>query len=234
MRLFKVHFGLLTLKGYTKGEHVARFEAIVHNTKSLACSRTLDRFPEIVAKLAGMTDRFTTMLDCVHIGFLPDGILDELPTPSKIGALRVGGVDVNKPRMRNALAGVLALAVAPGGFTVSEFTAKVHAMTGQRKDDYSIRQAASDLRKLRAKHLVEKPGRSRGYLVPADAARTIAGLSVLRDQVLVPILAGLRRSCLGDRPSTWTRIDDHYETLCSDMQNLLEDLGLTTEGRMAA
>jgi len=45
LTLFKVHFGLLTLKGYTKGEHVARFEAIVHNTKALACGRTLDRFP---------------------------------------------------------------------------------------------------------------------------------------------------------------------------------------------
>ena len=35
LTLFKVHFGLLTLKGYTKGERVLRFEAIVHNTKTL-------------------------------------------------------------------------------------------------------------------------------------------------------------------------------------------------------
>jgi hypothetical protein len=39
LTLFKVHFGLLTLKGYTKGEHVLRFEAIVHNTKALRCGR---------------------------------------------------------------------------------------------------------------------------------------------------------------------------------------------------
>ena len=32
---FKVHFGRLTFKAYTKGEHVLRFEAIVHNTKEL-------------------------------------------------------------------------------------------------------------------------------------------------------------------------------------------------------
>ena len=35
LTLFKVHFGLLTLKGYTKGERVLRFEAIVNNTKTL-------------------------------------------------------------------------------------------------------------------------------------------------------------------------------------------------------
>jgi hypothetical protein len=62
LTVFKVHFGLPTLKGYTKGEHVARFEAITHNTRALQCGRTLDRFPEIVAKLRSMTDRFTTML----------------------------------------------------------------------------------------------------------------------------------------------------------------------------
>lgn len=113
LTLFKVHFGLLTLKGYTKGEHVLRFEAIVHNTRALGCGRMIEKFPDVVTRLAGMVDRFTTMLDCVDVGFLPDGMLDELPTPSTIGATRVGGVDVNKPRIRAALAAVLALAVAP-------------------------------------------------------------------------------------------------------------------------
>jgi hypothetical protein len=59
LTLFKVHFGLLTLKGYTQGEHVPRFEAIVHNTKTLHTGRVLAKFPVIVAKLAGMVDRFS-------------------------------------------------------------------------------------------------------------------------------------------------------------------------------
>ena len=33
----------LTLKAYTKGEHVLRFEAIVHNTRDLGCGRVLAR-----------------------------------------------------------------------------------------------------------------------------------------------------------------------------------------------
>jgi hypothetical protein len=234
LTLFKVHFGLLTLKGYTKGEHVARFEAIVHNTKGLGCGRTLDRFPEIVARLAAMTDRFTSMLDCVDIGFLPDKILDELPTPSQIGATRVGGVDLNKARMRGALVGVLALAVAPDGFTVAELAAKVRAMTGQTEAGYSLRQAAYDLRKLRGKHLVDKPGRSRRYQVSADAARTIVGLTVLRDQVIAPMLAGVRTPHRGQPPATWTRIDQDYETIRIDMQTLFDDLDITTEAPVAA
>jgi hypothetical protein len=234
LTLFKVHFGLLTLKGYTKGEHVLRFEAIVHNARQLRCGRVLERFPQIVTRLAEMTERFTTMFDCLDIGFLPDDILQDLPSPSQIGVVRVGGVDVNKPRMRSALAAVLALAVGPEGFTVAEFTGKVHAMTGQTKDSYSIRQAAYDLRKLRGKHLITKPGRTRRYQVPPRAARTIGALVTLRDHVIDPILAGLRSPRQGRKPNTWTRIDRHYETIRIDMQNLFRDLGINTRLPAAA
>ncbi len=167
--MFKVHFGLLTLKGYTKGARVLRFEAINCNTGQLGCGRALERFPQIVARLAGMCQRFCTALDCVDIGFLPASTLDQLPLPAQLGASRVGGIDVNKPRIRAALAAVLALAASPDGFTVADMTARVHAMTGQTHATYNTRQAAYDLRKLRGKQLVAKPARSRRYYLPGPA-----------------------------------------------------------------
>src|SRR5947209_11289195 len=169
----KAHFGLWTLKAYTKGERVLRFEAIAHHTKQLGCGRRLDKFPQIIARLTGMVDRFMTMLDCVELGFLPDGIHDQLPAPSTLSATRAGGLDMNLPRVRAALAAALAFAVAPAGFTVAQFTAKVRAMTGQAPDDYSVRQGAYDLRKPRGKQLVIKPGPTRRYHVPELAGRTI-------------------------------------------------------------
>jgi hypothetical protein len=223
---FKVHFGLLSLKAYTKGEHVLRVEATVHNTKQLGCGRALERFPQIVTRLAGMTERFCTTLDCVTTGYLPDGTLDALPLPSRIGATRVGGIDLNKPRMRAALAAALALSAAPDGFTVADLAAKVQAMSGQT--GYTIRQAAYDLRKLRGKDLLVKPGRSRRYQLPPSAARTIAGLLALRDQVIGPILAGIRSPRLGRKPAHWTTVDRDYETLRIGMQALFADLGITT------
>lgn len=233
LTIFKVHFGLLTLKGYTKGERVLRFEAIVHNTRALHTGRVLEKFPAIVDRLAGMVDRFTGMLDCVDVAFLPDGILDRLPLPAQLGGTRVGGVDVNKTRIRTALAAVLALAVAPDGFTVAEFAAKVHALTGQTAADYTLRQAAYDLRKLRGKQLVIKPGRAHRYHVPPQAARTITGLTVLRDHVVAPILAGVDKPRPGRPPATRTRIDRDYQTLRDDMRTLLDDLGLATEAAAA-
>jgi hypothetical protein len=70
---FRIRFGLLQLKAYIKGEHVLRFEATVHNTKELRCRRSLENFPEIIIRLAGMAERFATTLDCADVSFLPDG-----------------------------------------------------------------------------------------------------------------------------------------------------------------
>lgn len=126
------------------------------------------------------------MLDCVDIGFIADGVLEELTGPSQIGATRVGGVDLNQQRARNALSAVLALTPAPKGFTSAGFAAKVRCMTGQTDAEYTIRQAAYDLRKLRGKGLIELPARTRRYHVPPQAARTVAALLTLRDHVIAP------------------------------------------------
>ena len=167
LTIFKVRFGLLTLKGYTKGERVLRFEAIVHNTKQLGCGRTLDKFGQITTRLTAIVDRFTSMLDCVDIGFLPDDILDQLPAPSQIAATRIGGIDMNIPRVRAALAAALSLAVAPAGFTVAQFTAHVRALTGQTPDGYSTRQGAYDLRKLRGNSSSPNPAAPAATTSPA-------------------------------------------------------------------
>jgi len=209
---FNLAFGRLAVKAYTKGEHVLRFEATAHNTKDLKVGRALDKFPQIVARLAGIADRFCTAVDCVDTSFLTDGTLDQLPQPSRIGAVRVGGVDLNNPRTRDALAALLALSQAPDGFTVGQLAAKVHTMTGRA---YTVRQAAYDLRKIRGKQLLDKPGRGRRYHLPTEAARTIAALLTLRDHVIAPILAGRAQPTPGpqagdlDRCRPRLRTDPH-------------------------
>jgi hypothetical protein len=228
---FRITFGRLQVKAYTKGEHVLRFEATVHNAKELRCRRSLDNFAEIIARLAGIAGRFATALDCADTGFLPDGILDELPLPAQTGTGRIAGIDLNKPRIRAALAAALALTPAPGGFTAAEHAARVRQITGQ--DGYTTRQAGYDLRKLRGKQLIEKPGRTRRYHVPPQAARTIAALLTLRDHVIAPILAGVRSPRMGRKPKIWTAVDRRYETLRIDMQDLFRDLGITAAAAAA-
>jgi hypothetical protein len=176
-----------------------------------------------------MVERFCTALDCIDVGFLPDGTLDHLPLPSQIGATRVGGIDLNKPRMRSALSAAVALSAGPEGFTVADVAAKVRSMTGHSDADYTVRQAAYDLRKLRGKDLVAKPARTRRYHVPHEASRTITALLTLRDHVIGPMVAGVRSPRPGKKPSHWTIVDRDYEVLRVHMQTLFGHIGIATE-----
>jgi hypothetical protein len=91
---------------------------------------------------------------------------------------------------------------------------------------YTIRQAAYDLRKLRGKELITKPGRTRRYHLTPRNAGTIASLLTLREQVIGPILAGVRSPRMGRKPITWTAVDRDYEKIRIDMQTLFRDLGI--------
>jgi len=59
-------------------------------------------------------------------------------------------------------------------------------MTGLSDADYTPRQAAYDLKKLRAKDLITKVGRSRRYELSTSNMRAITALLVLREHVIRP------------------------------------------------
>jgi hypothetical protein len=49
---------------------------------------------------------------------------------------------------------------------------------------------------------------------------------MLGEQVIGPILAGVRVPRRGRKPATWTRTDQHYETLRLGMKALLGDMSI--------
>lgn len=222
----KLQFGKLTLKAYTKGEQVLRFEATAHHAAALGCGRVLARFPLLVARLHVIVDRFLDTVWCLDHAFVADTVLDDLPLPAQLGKTRVGGIDLNKPRMRAVLAAALALALAPDGFRVGDLAQQVQHTEPFTPDQYGRRQAVYDLKKLRAKGLVAPIAGSRRYQVTADGARTIATLVVLREQVIKPILAGTAAPKRGRKPTTYTPVDAHYAALRKEMLALFADLGL--------
>jgi hypothetical protein len=83
----------------------------------------------------------------------------------------VGGVDLNKLRIRTVLAAVLALALSRTGFSVGELAAHITSTNAYRYQKYTRRQAAYDLKKLRAKGLIARLSRSRRYIVQPHALK---------------------------------------------------------------
>lgn len=224
LTIFKLHFGKLTLKVYTKGERVLRVEVIVHNTKELRCGRLLERFPTIVTRLQQILGQFLNNVYAMDAAFVADATLDELPHPSQVGKTRVGGIDVNKPRTRAVLTAALSLACSPDGFTARQFAAAVQSMGGPTDPNYDARRAAYDLKKLRGKNLLTKLADSRRYSIPPEAIRTIGALVILREKVLRPILAGVGKPKMGRKPKNWSPVDEHYEAIRQDMFILFRDL----------
>src|SRR3989449_3606388 len=168
LTIFKLHCGKLTLKIYTKGERVLRIEAVVHNTNELRCGRSLEKFPQIVREAKSILTRFMDALSCVDQCFIADAILEQLPEPSQIGKTKVGGIDLNKARMRWVAEAAIALSPSPGGFTASNLAHQVRVLSKQSESEYGPRRAAYDLKKLRGKQIVQRMGRSRRYeTVPA-------------------------------------------------------------------
>lgn len=227
LTVFKLHFGKITAKLYSKGERVLRAEVIVHNTKELHCGRSLPNFSEIVQRLKEILNRFLNALRYVNISTISNDHLEDLPKPSQVGRTRVGGVDLHQPRMRAVLQAVIALSAAPRAFQAADLATQVRACWQQTAcGSYTPRQAAYDLKKLRGKNLIRKIENSRRYEPFPEGLEEMAALIVLREKVLKPVLAAAGKRQRGRKPKDQSQADIHYANLQTEMHNLLQTLGL--------
>jgi hypothetical protein len=186
----------------------------------------LPAFPEIGARLKGILERFLNALGCINACFVSDEALEKLPQPAQIGQTKVGGIDLNKPRMRHVSEAVLALSAAPAGFTASDLARQVNSMSGQTESEYGPRRAAYDIKKLRAKGMVCKIGKSRRYEPVPEGLRSLTALLVLREKIIRPLLAASGQPQPTAKPAHPMHIDHHYESLRAGMRSLFTELGI--------
>ena len=201
LTVFKLHFGRLTGKAYTKGERVLRFEAIAHNTAELRCGRMIEKFPEIVTRLARMVDGTPRPGLCGHR--VPRRAHpDELPTGVPLGATRVGGLDLNNPACVTRCAPPWRWRRPP----------PVQRRRGRRQGARPHRCRSLRLHRppgpldlaARSKHLVDEPRRTPRYQGQGTPRRTIAALLTLRDQFIGPDPRRGAQPGMGRRTAHWT------------------------------
>ena len=221
LTIFKVHFGLLTLKAYTKGEHVLRFEAIVHNTRQLRTGRALDKF----AAHRRPTDRHGRAVH--HHARLRRHRVPArrhprpaTRNPPRSAPSASAASTLNKPRIRAALAAVTRVGAAPEWIhrrrlrRPGQRARPATATTPPAKPPTICASSAANTSS-------NKPGKSRRYHVayPKPPAPSRA-LLTLRDHVIAPILAGVRSPESAANPTPGHPIDRDYETLRIDMRTL--------------
>jgi hypothetical protein len=156
LTVFKVHWGKMTVKIYSKGERVLRIEVIAHNTRDLPCGRDT-KFPRIIESLKAI---------------------------------------------------------------------KVREIMGNRDIPYQSRQASYDLKKLRGKELVCPIQHSRRYQATLEGLRTMAAFIVLREKVLIPLLANGGKRKAGPKPRNRSPIDIHYDNIQIEMQKIFQTMNI--------
>ena len=225
LTVFKLHFGKLTLKIYDKGDRVLRVEVVAHNVKELRCGALVEKWPRLLETMEQYLNNSLNIVQAAHLSFLDEGTFDTLAAPTQRGNRRQAGVDFNKLRMRRVAAAIIALAPQPNGFTVSDLARKMSEIAGRELQPYNCRHAAYDLSKIRGKGLVERIGKSRRYCTTSDGVGKLGAYTILRDQVIKLLLAGIVRR-QGRQPKTIHPLDQHYQNLREELYNTFETLGL--------
>ena len=163
---------------------------------------TAGQFQGAALAAVRMLERFADALSCIDQCFIADDMLEQLPTASRVGKTIVGGIDLNKTRMRGVLEALIALSASPNGFTASQVAARVCALTKQSPSQYGPRHAAYDLKKLRGKHIMCRIGHTRRYeplLTGLRAMTTLLGLWTIPAQRMK---GGGRMRCRSLAPET--------------------------------
>jgi hypothetical protein len=226
LTVFKLHLGKFTLKRYDKADRVLRIEVMTANTAELRSGKLLERLPGMLAKLEEILVRFLAVVQAAHTSFLDLRLVEKLSEPSRRGAKRVAGVNLEKLRMRALSEAVLALAAAPHGFTALDLSQRVRQQQGRKLRRYDARKAAYDLRKLRGKALVERIAETRRYRIRRPGIQTLAGLFVLREKIIKPVLSGSCRPKVGRPPQSLHPLDAHYTRLKKEILATFQTLHL--------
>jgi hypothetical protein len=173
--------------------------------------RSLPCFPEIVLRLRGILERFLNAVSCMDACFVSDDNLENLSQPAQVGQIKVGGIDLHKPRMRGLPSRSWHCPLAPKGFTASDVAENVRTMSREPDSEYGACRAAHDIKKLRGNGIVRKIGGSRRYEPLPEGLRAVIALVVLRETVIRPLLAASTRPETQSKLSNPPPIDQHYE-----------------------
>lgn len=226
LTVFKIHFGRLTVKIYSKGEHVLRIEAIAHNTEDLRCGKRIDRFPDMVLALKQMVEHFLEVLHSIDAAFVDRDTWEALSAPSMLGPTRIAGLDLTDPRTRAVIQAVVALAPNAHGFRASDVAVQVSTIRSTAASPYQARQAAYDLKKLRAKGFVCKIEGTRRYELLPEGLSILMAIDLLYAKVINPLLAAAQTCNAPLLPQPRMHIDAHYTNILHEMRGLFHALGI--------
>ena len=208
------------IKTYDKGERVLRTEVTINHPRALGLKKSLSALPQYRRRMESMITTYHNTLQAAEQCHLPHDVLEDLQAPVRRDKTRLPGITLTNRRLMTVLATAVELAKQPQGFTAAELYAKMGECF--KNESYTKSQLTYDLRKLKAKTIIQKiPGRQRYHFTFVGLQKAV-GLLVFRGEILQPVLALPR---LDKKPGPKPKLD-HRHQLYRNIQLNLEALCL--------
>ena len=236
LTVLKLFDGIIMVKMYDKGERVLRIEVTCNNARYIKKKHGIgigiENFPQMMGKFRQILESFIRALHLSHVSFIDNGEFDQLCLPSKKGEQRLAGIDLNKKRCRHMMKAVLELSTKNDGFSSKDLSSQYAQMTQISEQSYTSRQAAYDLRKSRAKQIVQRKERSRKYHVTDKGMALIVATIIFREKIFNPIWTGLNKKQLAEVPPTLSKTDQIYLSIRDQIMDICKSYGVEVRGEI--
>jgi hypothetical protein len=163
-------------------------------------------------------------IHCVDVSYISAAAVERWHLPTQTDTCRIAGIELNNQRIRAVMEGLIALSVRPTLITTPLLADMVRRILKCDVQTYTVRQAAYDLKKFRAKSIIISKTK-RSYLVTPNGLRSMVAYLTLRDKVMLPVLRHLN-SRKTRKPYVWHNDALHtcYQELKSNMWTLFHEL----------
>lgn len=217
------YYGSSFVKQYEKADRILRTETCINNTYDLGIGRRLDNLPSLVTRMTETNKRYLDAQAELLDSSVDTGQLAALAAPTMVGKQRVPGIKLHDQRVMR----LLDVALHPGGLLRDWTSRELHARICERERiseaDYRLTQLRYDLRKLRAKGLVERMGKSRTYRLTTQGVKLGTLLVKLTKRLFGPLctqaLASNHRPAQHPSPleTALRQVDAALDHLCATL-----------------
>jgi hypothetical protein len=225
-----------SIKQYVRDHRLLRTDATSNNVADFGVPKAIEALPQLRTAMAAITDRYLTVQQDILETFVDRGQLRQLAEPTRLpNGKRIPGLKLDHPRQLAVMHALVRFAHLAAGdtFTMRDLHEPTAVALDTTPDQYRLASLRYDLSKLRAKGLVERVPHSRRYrLLPHGYSICLVFLKLF-ERVYAPLTAGLLKPVTADSrvpDEKRHRLDRLYQRIVTDLDALLEAVGLRTAG----
>jgi hypothetical protein len=234
--VIRSHYEHSAVKQYVRDYRLLRTEAVSNNVRDFGLNKGVENLPTLRRAMREVTDRYLHLQQDILETFVDRGHLARLRQPTILpSGQRIPGLKIDDPRLLAVMQALVRFAplAAGGTFRTRDLHAPTAAAWGMTPETYKLTQLRYDLRKLRAKGLVEKiEGTQRYRLTPEGYRLCVLFLKIVH-RLYAPLTAATLQPVEADTIAAahpLSHLDTLYRAVDHALARLCQHVGLTLAG----